>query len=46
MLVEKTFQGAIKITESGLTRQYFGYSKKESISRFRDEKKRLLTSQK
>lgn len=42
MLVEKTFQGAIKITLNGFTRQYFGYSKKECISRFNHEYKKYL----
>ena len=44
MLIEKTFQGAIRITDiiDGyyITRQYFDYSKREAIQEFKAEVKR------
>jgi len=45
MTVERTFQGAWRIYESGrdgylVSRQYFGYSKREAVALFRAEVRR------
>jgi hypothetical protein len=43
MIAEKTFQGAWRITDliNGyfVTRQYFGYTKREAMRRFKEETK-------
>lgn len=44
MTIEKTFQGAYKISSviNGylVTKQYIGYTKKESISKFKNDTKK------
>jgi hypothetical protein len=46
MTARKTFQGAWEISELVgyvlITRQYIGYTKKEAISAFREDKKNLF----
>ena len=37
MTIEKTFQGAWKITKNFFTMQYFGYTKKEAMKLFKKE---------
>jgi hypothetical protein len=41
MTIEKTYQGALKISDiiggQFVSRQYFGYSKREALRLFKDE---------
>lgn len=43
MIIEKTFQGALKVSDiiGGhlVTRQFFGYSKREAMRQFKEETK-------
>lgn len=43
MTIEKTFQGAYKIFDAEIgTRQYMGYTKKQAIAKFIQDKKDYL----
>ncbi len=43
MEFSKTLFGGLKITKNGFSMQYFGYTKKEAITKFKEDFKKHLT---